>query len=45
MKKSADKTVGSLFDKASKDNVKLSWDRLEIQEPQCGFGKLGQNWQ
>ncbi|MTI83937.1 MAG: anaerobic carbon-monoxide dehydrogenase catalytic subunit [Firmicutes bacterium] len=39
--KSSDKASLSMIKKASTDNVKLVWDRLEAQEPQCGFGKLG----
>ena len=30
-----------MIDKAAKEKVKLSWDRLEDMEPQCGFGQLG----
>lgn len=39
--KSVDKASLSMIEKAAADNVKLTWDRLEAQEPQCGFGKLG----
>jgi len=30
-----------LKEKAAKENVELVWDRLEKQQPQCGFGILG----
>lgn len=39
--KSVDKASLSMIEKAAADNVKLAWDRLKAQEPQCGFGKLG----
>jgi len=39
--KSIDKTVTSLLGKARDDNVETAWDRLELMEPQCGFGQLG----
>lgn len=39
--KSVDKTVGPLLEKAEEDNAEICWDRLEQQEPQCGFGQLG----
>ena len=40
-KRSVDKaaqTMIKVMDEAGIDNV---WDRLEKQQPQCGFGKLG----
>ena len=39
--KSIDSTVGKLLDKAKQDGAETVWDRLESQEPQCGFGSLG----
>ncbi|MFH1038231.1 MAG: anaerobic carbon-monoxide dehydrogenase catalytic subunit [PVC group bacterium] len=29
------------FEKACRDDVETSWQRLEDQQPQCGFGTLG----
>jgi len=40
-KKSVDNAALIMIDKASKDGVELIWDRLEAQQPQCGFGQLG----
>ena len=39
--KSIDPTVGPLITKAAKDDASLCWDRLDSQEPQCGYGTLG----
>lgn len=39
--KSIDKSVNKLIDKAENEGIELAWDRLEKQEPQCGFGLLG----
>ncbi len=39
--KSVDKATLRMIDKASADGVELVWDRLDAQEPQCGFGQLG----
>ena len=39
--KSVDKATGPLIDKAKQNNAEICWDRLEKQEPQCGFGELG----
>jgi len=36
-----DKAARFLIDKAKEDGVELAWDRLEKQQPQCGFGLLG----
>ena len=39
--KTIDKVAKFLIDKAKEDGVELAWDRLERQQPQCGFGLLG----
>ncbi|TYO93881.1 anaerobic carbon-monoxide dehydrogenase catalytic subunit [Desulfallas thermosapovorans] len=39
--KSVDKATLKMIKKAGDDNVKLAWDRLVAQQPQCGFGQLG----
>lgn len=39
--KSVDNATLKMLGKASKDGVELVWDRLEAQQPQCGFGQLG----
>jgi carbon-monoxide dehydrogenase catalytic subunit len=39
--RSIDKTVQALVVKAGSDDVSLCWDRLDSQDPQCGYGTLG----
>ena len=39
--KSIDPATQEVLKKAKDENIKTAWDRLESQEPQCGFGKLG----
>ncbi|MFC1805043.1 anaerobic carbon-monoxide dehydrogenase catalytic subunit [Candidatus Omnitrophota bacterium] len=39
--KSIDPATQEGLQKAHDEGVKVCWDRLEAQEPQCGFGKLG----
>ncbi len=39
--KSIEKSVNILIEKAENEGIELAWDRLEKQEPQCGFGLLG----
>ncbi len=39
--KSIDPATIEALKKAEAENIKTSWDRLESQEPQCGFGQLG----
>ncbi|MBC8473233.1 MAG: anaerobic carbon-monoxide dehydrogenase catalytic subunit [Candidatus Omnitrophica bacterium] len=39
--RSADKASQHVLKQAEKDSVQLSWDRLEMMQPQCGFGDLG----
>jgi len=40
-KKSIDLATQEVLKKARDENIKTTWDRLELQEPQCGFGQLG----
>jgi carbon-monoxide dehydrogenase catalytic subunit len=40
-KKSIDLATQEVLKKAQEENIKTAWDRLELQEPQCGFGQLG----
>lgn len=40
-KRSVDPAALQMIDVASDVGIDLAWDRLEAQEPQCGFGKLG----
>jgi len=39
--RSIDPATQEVLKKAEEENIKTAWDRLEAQEPQCGFGKLG----
>jgi len=39
--KSIDPATQEALRKAKEENIKTAWDRLESQEPQCGFGQLG----
>ena len=39
--KSIDLATQEVLKKAKDENIKTAWDRLESQEPQCGFGQLG----
>lgn len=39
--KSIDLASQEILRKAEKENIETAWDRLELQEPQCGFGQLG----
>ncbi|MEW6101007.1 MAG: anaerobic carbon-monoxide dehydrogenase catalytic subunit [Candidatus Omnitrophota bacterium] len=39
--KSIDKATLEVLKKAKDENIKTTWDRLEVQQPQCGFGQLG----
>lgn len=39
--KSIDPATQEALKKARDENIKTSWDRLESQQPQCGFGQLG----
>ena len=40
-KKSIDLATQEMLKKAQDENIETSWDRLESQQPQCGFGQLG----
>jgi anaerobic carbon-monoxide dehydrogenase catalytic subunit len=40
-KRSIDKATQEMLKRAQDDNITTAWDRLESQEPQCGFGQLG----
>ena len=40
-KRSLDKTDQEIVQKAMQDGIETAWDRLEKQQPQCGFGQLG----
>lgn len=39
--KSIDKACQSMIKKSEKEGIETIWDRLEKQQPQCGFGELG----
>ncbi|MBI5145423.1 MAG: carbon monoxide dehydrogenase, partial [Candidatus Omnitrophica bacterium] len=39
--KSIDLATQEVLKKAQAENIKTAWDRVELQEPQCGFGELG----
>jgi carbon-monoxide dehydrogenase catalytic subunit len=39
--KSIDLATQEMLKKAQAENIKTAWDRLESQQPQCGFGQLG----
>ncbi|MFH1888661.1 MAG: anaerobic carbon-monoxide dehydrogenase catalytic subunit [Candidatus Omnitrophota bacterium] len=39
--KSIDIATQETLKKARDENIKTAWDRLESQQPQCGFGQLG----
>ncbi|MCX5696620.1 MAG: anaerobic carbon-monoxide dehydrogenase catalytic subunit [Candidatus Omnitrophica bacterium] len=39
--KSIDPATQEALKKAQEENIKTTWDRLETQQPQCGFGQLG----
>jgi carbon-monoxide dehydrogenase catalytic subunit len=39
--KSIDPATQEVLKKAQAENIKTTWDRLEMQQPQCGFGQLG----
>ncbi len=40
-KRSADPAAQSMIEWADEKGISTPWDRLESQEPQCGFGKMG----
>ena len=39
--KSIDLATQEVLKKAKEENIQTAWDRLELQQPQCGFGQLG----
>ncbi|MCM8795423.1 MAG: anaerobic carbon-monoxide dehydrogenase catalytic subunit [Candidatus Omnitrophica bacterium] len=39
--KSIDQATQEILRKAKEENIKTAWERLEAQQPQCGFGQLG----
>lgn len=39
--KSIDLAAQEVLKKAQEENIPTAWDRLELQQPQCGFGQLG----
>jgi carbon-monoxide dehydrogenase catalytic subunit len=39
--RSVDPASVAMIDLACKSEIPIAWDRLESQEPQCGFGRLG----
>ena len=39
--RSIDPATQEVLKKAQEENIRTAWDRLEAQEPQCGFGQLG----
>jgi len=39
--RSVDDATLAMIDRACETNIPIVWDRLESQEPQCGFGQLG----
>jgi len=40
-KRSVDPATLAMIDRAGEEHIPVSWDRLDSQEPQCGFGLLG----
>jgi carbon-monoxide dehydrogenase catalytic subunit len=40
-KRSSDPAAQEMLKQMAKDGIENAWDRLEAQEPQCGFGSLG----
>ncbi len=39
--RSIDSATQKMLQKAEAENIKLSWDRFELIQPQCKFGQLG----
>jgi len=39
--RSVDPATLAMLDRACEAEIPVAWDRLESQEPQCGFGRLG----
>ncbi len=41
LERTIDSTAQKSLEKADQDRIETVWDRLESQEPQCGYGLLG----
>ena len=41
LEKTIDPTAQQMLKKAAEERIETAWDRLESQEPQCGYGLLG----
>ena len=39
--RSIDRASQEMLERADKEHWETAWDRLELQQPQCGFGQLG----
>ncbi len=39
--RSVDPASLEMIERAGRDGIPLAWDRLDSQEPQCGFGRMG----
>ena len=39
--RSIDPAAQRMLEKAEAEGIKVAWDRLELMQPQCGFGELG----
>ncbi|MEA2061932.1 MAG: anaerobic carbon-monoxide dehydrogenase catalytic subunit [Thermodesulfobacteriota bacterium] len=39
--RTSDESAGSALEAAMKQGIETAWDRLEKQQPQCGFGEMG----
>lgn len=40
-KRTIDEAAKEVLEKAIEEGVETAWDRLEFQQPQCGYGQLG----
>ena len=40
-KRTIDESAKPILEKAMDENLETVWDRLEAQQPQCGYGQLG----
>ncbi|MFX1593314.1 MAG: anaerobic carbon-monoxide dehydrogenase catalytic subunit [Promethearchaeota archaeon] len=41
LERTIDTTAHPILEKAAEEHIETAWDRLEAQEPQCGYGLLG----
>ncbi len=39
--RSSDKAAQEIIDRMAQAGIENAWDRLDLQQPQCGFGRLG----